>query len=419
MLKQFGVLAIKSTSNKKLRSKRKSGNKKKKQKTVLTTRERMSTKIVRDFLRFNLFCLALLLFLYALAFLSSRQYDVIYSSAKDIITGIFGSFGENYTFECSLIIVAAIYLIFFLLSCLFYSISTLVNFDKTWLSLSAITTDETQIKKFSKNFSDVEIALKDIKHDVFKNQQLAAQAESKKNDLVMYLAHDLKTPLTSVIGYLSLLDECPELPTAQKAKYTGIALEKAYRLEQLINEFFEITRFNLNEITLQNNRIDLGLMLSQITEEFYPMFKAKKLTCELDIREKIVMFADADKLARVFDNLLKNAVNYSYENTPVRIGARIRNGYVLVRFRNLCDEIPKETLDRLFEKFFRLDSSRASSTGGSGLGLAISKQIVELHGGAIKAKSTEDHTDFTVILPYRSAALDELENNDNENESEL
>lgn len=416
MLKQFGVLAIKSTSNKKLRSKRKSGNKKKKQKTVLTTRERMSTKIVRDFLRFNLFCLALLLFLYALAFLSARQYDVIYSSAKDIITGIFGSFGENYTFECSLIIVAAIYLIFFLLSCLFYSISTLVNFDKTWLSLSAITTDETQIKKFSKNFSDVEIALKDIKHDVFKNQQLAAQAESKKNDLVMYLAHDLKTPLTSVIGYLSLLDECPELPTAQKAKYTGIALEKAYRLEQLINEFFEITRFNLNEITLQNNRIDLGLMLSQITEEFYPMFKAKKLTCELDIREKIVMFADADKLARVFDNLLKNAVNYSYENTPVRIGARIRNGYVLVRFRNLCDEIPKETLDRLFEKFFRLDSSRASSTGGSGLGLAISKQIVELHGGAIKAKSTEDHTDFTVILPYRSAALDELENNDNESE---
>lgn len=416
MLKQFGVLAIKSTSNKKLRSKRKSGNKKKKQKTVLTTRERMSTKIVRDFLRFNLFCLALLLFLYALAFLSARQYDVIYSSAKDIITGIFGSFGENYTFECSLIIVAAIYLIFFLLSCLFYSISTLVNFDKTWLSLSAITTDETQIKKFSKNFSDVEIALKDIKHDVFKNQQLAAQAKSKKNDLVMYLAHDLKTPLTSVIGYLSLLDECPELPTAQKAKYTGIALEKAYRLEQLINEFFEITRFNLNEITLQNNRIDLGLMLSQITEEFYPMFKAKKLTCELDIKEKIVMFADADKLARVFDNLLKNAVNYSYENTPVRIGARIRNGYVLVRFRNLCDEIPKETLDRLFEKFFRLDSSRASSTGGSGLGLAISKQIVELHGGAIKAKSTEDHTDFTVILPYRSAALDELENNDNESE---
>ncbi len=381
--------------------------------------EKMSTKIVRDFLRFNLFCLALLLFLYALAYLASRQYDVVYNAAMGLIESVFGSFGENYPVECSLIIVAAVYLVFFLFSCLFYSISTLVNFNKTWLSLSAITTDDMPIKKFSKNFSDVEIALKDIKHDVFKNQQLAAQAESRKNDLVMYLAHDLKTPLTSVIGYLSLLDECPELPTAQKAKYTGIALEKAYRLEQLINEFFEITRFNLNEITLQNNRIDLGLMLSQITEEFYPMFKEKNLSCETDIREKIVMFADADKLARVFDNLLKNAVNYSYPNSVIKVGARIRKGYVVIKFRNLCDEIPKETLDRLFEKFFRLDSSRASSTGGSGLGLAISKQIVELHGGAIKAKSTTEHTDFIVILPYRNASLSELESeNEAENEQD-
>lgn len=422
MLKQFGVLAIKSTKNKGQAAKSSPKTKKKptgKKNTPLSAGEKMSTKIIRDFLRSNLLCLAVLLFLYAFVFLAARQYSVIYGAAKNIIVSIFGTFGENYTFECSLIIVAAAYLGFFLLSCFFFSASTLVNFDKTWLSLSAITTDERQIKKFSKNFSSVEIALKDIKHDVFKNQQLAAQAESKKNDLVMYLAHDLKTPLTSVIGYLSLLDECPELPTAQKAKYIGIALEKAYRLEQLINEFFEITCFNLNEITLQNNRIDLGLMLSQITEEFYPMFKAKRLTCELEVKEKIVMFADADKLARVFDNLLKNAVNYSYENTPVRIGARIRNGYVIVKFRNLCDEIPKDTLDRLFEKFFRLDSSRASSTGGSGLGLAISKQIVELHGGTIKAKSTENYTDFTVILPYRNAALEELVSDGSENETDL
>ena len=365
----------------------------------------MSTKIIKDFLRFNLFCLAILLFFYVLLYLASRQYDLINETAKEIIFGIFGSFGEKYPQECSLIIVGAIYLIFFLLSSFAYSVSTLVNFNKTWLSLSAISSDDVPIKKFSKNFSDVEIALKDIKHDVFKTKQLAAQAESKKNDLVMYLAHDLKTPLTSVIGYLSLLDECPELPTAQKAKYTGIALEKAYRLEQLINEFFEITRFNLNEIRLQNNRIDLGLMLSQMTEEFYPMFKEKNLTCRLDINEKIVMFADADKIARVFDNLLKNAVSYSYNNSPIVIGARKRNGYVIVKFRNRCDEIPKENLDRLFEKFYRLDSSRASSTGGSGLGLAISKQITELHGGTIKAKSSTDHTDFIVILPFRNAEI--------------
>lgn len=381
---------------------------------ALLPNEKMSTKIIKDFLRFNLFCLALLLFFYVLVFLAAEQYGFIYQTAREIIIGIFGSFGEENLQQCSLILVAAAYLVFFVLSCFGYSISTLVNFNKTWLSLSAITTDDMQIKKFSKNFSDVEIALKDIKHNVFKNQQLAAQAESKKNDLVMYLAHDLKTPLTSVIGYLSLLDECPELPMAQKAKYTGIALEKAYRLEQLINEFFEITRFNLNEIRLQNNRIDLGLMLSQMMEEFYPMFKAKKLKCRIDVNEKIMMFADADKIARVFDNLLKNAVSYSYENSAVIIGARKKNGYVIVKFRNRCDEISKENLARLFEKFYRLDSSRASSTGGSGLGLAISKQIVELHGGTIKAKSSTDHTDFIVILPFRNASITDIEAEDDE-----
>ena len=219
----------------------------------------------------------------------------------------------------------------------------------------------------------------------------------------MYLAHDLKTPLTSVIGYLTLLDECPELTTPQKAKYVGIALDKAYRLEQLINEFFEITRFDIHSVTLEKNRIDLNMMLAQITDEFYPMLAEKNLTVDIDIIEHIVMFADSDKIARVFDNLLKNAVNYSYENTKIRIGARIRRDKVIIKFRNKSDIITPEKLERLFEKFYRADSSRGTSTGGSGLGLAIAKQITELHGGTIKAKSTVDYTDFTVILPYINA----------------
>ena len=115
------------------------------------------------------------------------------------------------------------------------------------------------------------------------------------------------------------------------------------------------------------------------------------------------MFADSDKIARVFDNLLKNAVIYSYENTTIRIGARIRGNKVIIKFRNKSDVIPPEKLERLFEKFYRADSSRGTSTGGSGLGLAISKQITELHGGTIKAQSSVDYTDFTVILPYRDA----------------
>ena len=379
--------------------------KKKKKKKSVSPKEKMSTKIIGDFLRFNFVCLGLLVFFYILLTLAAKQYSDIYYLVSAVLRNFFGEKVGVFLLKNNYLVVIGLYLAVFLLSAFFYSVSTLVNFDKLWQSLSAVTSDEAEVKKFSQNFSDIEITLKDIKHDVFRSQQLAAQSEARKNDLVMYLAHDLKTPLTSVIGYLTLLDESPEIPLAQRAKYTGIALEKAYRLEQLINEFFEITRFNINNITLEHNRIDLKMMICQIAEEFYPMLKEKGLEVHIDIPERIVMFADSDKIARVFDNLLKNAVNYCYENTTIIIGARIRKDRVVIKFRNLCDEIPQEKIDRLFDKFFRVDSARVTATGGSGLGLAIAKQIVELHGGTIKAKSTTEHTDFTVILPYVDAMV--------------
>ncbi len=307
-------------------------------------------------------------------------------------------FYENHYLLCFVV-----FFWWFILNCFITSVSTLAAFSKTCKSLEAFTDPESEIASFPKEFSDVEIKLKDIRLEVLESQKQAIEAESKKNDLVMYLAHDLKTPLTSVIGYLTLIDESPELTREQRAKFSGIALDKAYRLEQLITEFFEITRFNINNITLQKNRIDLNMMLNQIVDEFYPMLHEKRIKVDIDIPDKIVMLADSDKIARVFDNLLKNAVNYSYESTMIRIGARIRQNRVIIKFRNKCDEIPPEKLERLFEKFYRTDSSRNSAAGGSGLGLAIAKQITELHGGTIKAKSSVDYTDFTVILPFINA----------------
>lgn len=401
MLKQYGELDIKLKRN--LKKKKATKSKSNKKARTGKKSERMSTRIILDFLRFNVFVFGLMLFVYLLVFLAARQYDYLHSFILGLIERNFPYDTAILIKENSFLFVLIIYFVIFLFICFGYSISTLKNFDKTWRSLRELTTDEAEVAKFSKNFSDVEIALKDIQHNVFKNQQIAALAESRKDDLVMYLAHDLKTPLTSVIGYLTLLDEAPELPTAQRAKYIGITLNKAYRLEQLINEFFEITRFNLQSITLENNRIDLGLLLNQITDEFYPMFMEKNVDYNLDINEKIIMYADSDKIARVLDNLLKNAVNYCYRDSTIHLGARIIGDNVVIKVRNKCDEIPSEKLDRLFEKFFRLDSSRTSETGGSGLGLAISKQIVELHGGTISAKSTTEHTDFIVTIPYRPA----------------
>ncbi|MBE6687301.1 MAG: HAMP domain-containing histidine kinase [Ruminococcaceae bacterium] len=241
--------------------------------------------------------------------------------------------------------------------------------------------------------------LKDFKFELKENERARALAEQQKNDLIVYLAHDLKTPLTSVIGYLSLLEEAKDLPVEQRAKYVGIALDKAYRLEQLINEFFDITRLNLQTIETQRSRVNLTVLLVQILNEFYPMLEEKKLTVIQSIDNDLILYADADKLARVFDNLFRNAVNYSYNNTNILCSAKRQNGYITVTIKNKGDDIPKEKLCRIFDKFYRADPSRKSSTGASGLGLAISKQIVELHNGRISADCNDGITEITVVLP--------------------
>lgn len=365
----------------------------------------IALRIIGDFLRWNSICLLGIIIGYVIVYLFILQEPEIYNGIlKPLLLDVFGKEGESFLFSNSYLLIVPVFALIFIVNCFIYSVITLSLFNKTYKSLNTFLDSEAEFESFPKSYSDVEIKLRDIKLDVVESRQAAAQAENRKNDLVMYLAHDLKTPLTSVIGYLTLLDECPELPIEQKAKFTDIALNKAYRLEQLINEFFEITRFNIHNVTLERNRIDLNMMIAQITDEFYPMLSEKNLTVDIDIIEHIVMFADSDKIARVFDNLLKNAVNYSYENTVIRIGARIRRDRVIIKFRNKSDEIPEEKLERLFDKFYRVDTSRTSSTGGSGLGLAIAKQLTELHGGTIRAKSTQDYTDFTVILPYINAS---------------
>lgn len=227
----------------------------------------------------------------------------------------------------------------------------------------------------------------------------AKEAEQRKNDLIVYLAHDLKTPLTSVIGYLTLLRDEPGLSPEFRARYTGVALDKAERLEELINEFFDITRFNLTRLELEKRPVDLARMLQQVAAEFGPQLAENGLACALDLPTALEYDCDPDKLARVFDNLLRNACHYSTPGTQVRIAAEVEGEDIILTFTNTGTTIPPEKLDRIFEQFFRLDASRATRTGGAGLGLAIAKEIVSLHGGTIAARSADGVTTFTVTLP--------------------
>lgn len=227
----------------------------------------------------------------------------------------------------------------------------------------------------------------------------ADEAEQRKNDLVVYLAHDLKTPLTSVIGYLELLQTEPELPEKIRSRYTAVAADKAGRLEELINEFFEITRYNLTSITLEKSEINLTRMLEQIIFEFQPVLRERELVCDLDAPKDYPFVCDAGRLMRVFDNLLRNAVNYSFPATTIRIQMRPERGGVRLSFENEGNTIPPEKLNRIFEQFFRLDDARSTKNGGSGIGLAIAKEIVSLHGGWIRAYSENERIRFDVFLP--------------------
>ncbi|AGA68959.1 histidine kinase [Desulfitobacterium dichloroeliminans LMG P-21439] len=247
----------------------------------------------------------------------------------------------------------------------------------------------------------MEKKLNQIKDNLEKQQKAALEAEQRKNDLVVYLAHDIKTPLTSVIGYLSLLDEAPDMPSEQKAKYVGITLEKAYRLEQLINEFFEITRFNLQTIVLSKEEIKLLFMLEQMADEFYPMLAPQGKQVTVKVPDALTLWGDADKLARVFNNILKNAIAYSYEDSVIDISAREQDEDIVITFTNQGNPIPPEKLQTIFEKFFRLDTSRSTITGGAGLGLAIAQEIVNAHGGNIFVQSNSEKTVFTVVLPQK------------------
>ena len=275
--------------------------------------------------------------------------------------------------------------------------------------------DREAAEVFPENYGVVSAQMAEIKAAIMRQEQLQKEEAGRKNDLITYLAHDLKTPLTSVVGYLSLLDEAPDMPEAQKEKYVHITLDKALRLEKLINEFFEITRYNLQQIVLEKESVNLAFMLVQMADEFYPLLCAHgnsvKLECQTADEnsigtgdcyvpaEEIIVYADGEKLARVFNNILKNAIAYSYPDTKILVTCRGYREYVTIVFSNRGKTIPAQKLDAIFEKFFRLDEARSTNNGGAGLGLAIARDIVALHGGTITADSADEVTTFTVTLP--------------------
>ncbi len=265
--------------------------------------------------------------------------------------------------------------------------------------IDSLFSEEDRKIRLSPEMLPFEYKLNTVKQSLRQQKEATALAERRKDELVMYLAHDIRTPLTSVIGYLSLLEEPPHMAKEAQAKNIHIALNKACRLNRMVDEFFEITRYHSKQIKLEKQKVDLYYMMIQLRDEFLPLFSLRDNTVSLELNENMTIYADPEKIARVFGNILKNASAYSYPNTTILVSAVQSEQHIAISFQNKGKTIPSEKLAALFDKFSRLDEARISDTGGTGLGLAIAKEIVLLHGGTIEAHSENETVTFTVQLP--------------------
>lgn len=281
----------------------------------------------------------------------------------------------------------------------FYLLKATRYLDQALFATKQLLHDPADAIHLSKELYEFETEINQIREDSLTNATAAKDAEQKKNDLIIYLAHDLRTPLTSIIGYLTMLQESPELPVEYRSKYTGIALDKAYRLENLLGEFFEITRFNLSELSLTKKPLDFSVMVEQFASEFTPILAEKQLTWDLNVEKNVHLELDPEKFERVLDNIIKNAINYATPGSVLHLKLATTASTAQLSLENAGVTLSKEKLGRIFEPFFRGDSARTATTGGTGLGLPIAKQIVELHGGQMLAESHDNTFTLTLAIP--------------------
>ncbi|MEA4962986.1 HAMP domain-containing sensor histidine kinase [Lutispora sp.] len=226
------------------------------------------------------------------------------------------------------------------------------------------------------------------------------RAEKTKNELITNISHDLRTPLTSIMGYLKLVSDKKYENDKQLKEYINIAYGKSEKLKILIDDLFEYTKISGQGVRLNITDVNISELLEQLVEELVPIGEENGLEFVKQIpNEKMIARVDADLIARAFENLLMNAIRYSYKPGKILVMICRQNGKVLICIENNGDAIPSDELHNLFDRFYRLEKSRSAGTGGSGLGLAIAKNIVDLHHGDIWAECEGNIIRFFVGLP--------------------
>lgn len=247
---------------------------------------------------------------------------------------------------------------------------------------------------------EIAFRVNEMTQEIIRLMDAEREALQVNKDLIACVAHDLRTPLTSVIGYLNLAMDTERYSVEQRQQYARIALDKANRLGRLIQDLFDYTKLMSGEMPLHRQNIDLVKLIEQLLEEFYPIFQDNALECQFTKNvDRLELELDSELIARAVQNLLSNAVKYGRDGKRVLLTLEQMEREVQVTVTNYGLIIPKEELEMIFEKFYRVEESRSHETGGSGLGLNIAKEIMELHGGTISVESGEQGTIFTAALP--------------------
>ena len=253
--------------------------------------------------------------------------------------------------------------------------------------------NEDELSKMANSINEMRYTIKEL-------MEKERVVEKTKNDLITNVAHDLRTPLTSIIGYLELLQNEEIFEMETRKKYLNIVYEKAKRLQNLVVDLFDYTRYAKDGVTIRKRNLEWNRFVEQVLEEFYPNFQSANLEYEAILwNQEIYLMADGELLARAFGNLIANAIQYGVDGKLVIVKtARIGNEAML-SITNFGQVIPKQELSKIFEKFYRVEASRSMATGGTGLGLAITKNIISLHQGTISVSSNENGTTFKMSLP--------------------
>ncbi len=232
--------------------------------------------------------------------------------------------------------------------------------------------------------------------------------EKNKNAIITSLAHDLRTPLTSITGYLDLLANNTSLSDETREQYLKVVYNKSMNLENLIEDLFDYTRVSLGEISIHKTTINMSQFVNQLVDEFYPGFRENELEYVVKIEgSHIYIDGDGELIARAISNLISNAIKYGKDGKMVNVYLKKEHGKVVLQIVNYGKLIPEESLPHLFERFYRVEGSRSYETGGTGLGLSIAKEIIELHGGTISASSDFYGTVFEVRLDAKEVEADE------------